>query len=646
MSAIAGLWRFDEKPGAGEECTRMLAYQRIYGPDEERVWWDASIAVGRRLFRLLPEDVFDRQPLHSADGRLILVADLRLDNREELVRELELASERAREMCDAAILLECLARWQERAIARLVGDFAFALWNTTERKLLLARDFIGQRPLYYHRGKDFFAFASMPKGLHALSEIPFAPDEQFVKESIGLLPRSGSASFFKAIDRVEPGCFVTITRDGLAVRRYWEPKRPGPRMRTDEYVEGLRHYLDQATRSRLRGADGAVGCHLSSGFDSAAVTATAARLLAPAAGKVIAFTAVPREDYDQPGPENRLADEGPLAGVTAAMYPNIEHVLLRTGHLSPLEGLDRIFYLFDSPMQNLCNWVWGRALNEAAQRRRIRIMLNGLFGNLTISYAGLELLPELVGTGHLIDLWRASSQLVANHKLRWRGAIAQAFGPYAPAWLWQWAQKATGRRRWNILNYTGIRSDLVPELHRLGRERGLDFAYRLWKGGFVMRLWIMRALDQGNHYKGILGGWGIDERDPTADKRLVDFSLAIPTAEFLSNGAPRSLARRVLGDRLPPAVLNEPKRGYQAVDWHEGLAAARASGALTAELDRIASCPSATAMLDIARLRGLVEKWPAADTWARPEVMESHRLALLRSISAGHFLRRASSGER
>jgi asparagine synthase (glutamine-hydrolysing) len=204
MSALAGIWRFDGKPQPDADCGRMLAAQRLYGPHDERQWCNGTLAMGRRLFRLLPEDIHDRQPLQSRDGRLTLVADLRLDNRDDLVMELGLPAQEARQICDAAILLETLDRWGERALERLVGDFAFALWDSTAQRVLLARDFKGQRPLHYHCGRSFFAFASMPKGLHALAEIPYAPDEQIVAEFLALMPRHGPRSFFRDITRSSP----------------------------------------------------------------------------------------------------------------------------------------------------------------------------------------------------------------------------------------------------------------------------------------------------------------------------------------------------------------------------------------------------------------------------------------------------------
>ena len=642
MSAIAGFWRFDDGPEPANDCARMLAAQQIYGPHDDRQWSAGPIAMGRRLFRTLPEDAHDRQPLQSHDGRLTLVADVRLDNREELTAALGLPSDDATQLCDAAVLLASLERWGEGALDRLVGDFAFALWDTPKQKLLLARDFLGQRPLHYHRGGGFFAFASMPKGLHALAAIPYAPDEERVAEFLTLMPLWGPRSFFKDISRVEPAHILTVTRDDLSTRRYWEPQRPkAGRTQAGDYVEGLRRHLDQAVQSRLRGANGAIGSHLSAGFDSAAVTATAARLLAPSGGKVIAFTALPRNEYDGPDRRNRFGDERLLAAATAAMYPNIEHVLIRPGKSSPLDGTDRSFFLFDRPRLNLCNDVWINAINQAARERKLNVMLTGQRGNMTVSYHGLELLPELLRAGRLIRLWREAAALVAKTGMRWRGAIATTLGPFTPAWLWRWANEHFADGKLDVLNYSAIRANRLAELDlgALAQDRDLDFSYRPRPDGFTMRLWVMARGDLGYDNKGTLAGWGVDQRMPLADKRLVEYCLTIPTEQFLADGVPKALAKRALADRLPQAVLNEQKKGYQAVDWHEGLTAARAE--IASELDRLAACVPAAKALDIDRMKRLVENWPTSG-WERDEVMQPYRLALLRGISAGHFLRKAS----
>ena len=642
MSAIAGLWRFDEKPDAAQGCARMLASQEVYGPHAVAQWADGPVALGRCLFRLVPEDAHDRQPLTGGDGRYVLVADLRFDNRDELIAALGLSSDCARAWCDAAILLAGFERWQEDVVDRIVGDYAFALWDGAEQRLTLARDFLGQRPLHYHRGKNFFVFASMPKGLHALPDIPYVADEERVAEWLALIPESGPQSFFQGIERVEAGHIVTVTRNRVASRRYWQPSRRAIKLAGPaEYAEAARHHLDQATRARLRGVNGQVGAHLSSGFDSACVAATAARLLAPSGGKVIAFTAVPREGYDGPEPKARIGDEGPLAALTAAMHPNMEQVLIRSEGRTPLDDLDRIFLLFGCPFLNLCNGVWASAINDAARDRKLNVMLIGQMGNLSLSYDGFQRLAELLRRARLISLARQTAALIANKHGRWRGNLARIFGPFVPPWLWHWVESRFGGTDWDIGVYSAIRPERMAalDLYARAKQRHLDFSFRPSADGFASRVWALRRFDIGNYNKGMLAGWGIDLRDPTADQRLIEFCLAVPLEQYLADGEPRALAKRALADRLPQAVLQERRKGLQAIDWHERLTAARAG--VAAEIDRLESCGPAATALDLPRLRKLAENWPTSG-WERDTVMHQYRLALLRGISAGHFLRKAT----
>ena len=157
--------------------------------------------------------------------------------------------------------------------------------------------------------------------------------------------------------------------------------------------------------------------------------------------------------------------------------------------------------------------------------------------------------------------------------------------------------------------------------------------------GFSQRLSVLRETDLGNWNMGTLGGWQIDLRDPTADVRVVEFCLAVPPEQFLYGGIPKALARRALADRVPKAVLDEPRRGLQAADWHERLTAVR--DRVAAEIELLGRCELAEKALDLPRLRRLVENWPTAG-WERDEVVSAYRFALLRAISAGHFLRRAT----
>lgn len=649
MTALAGLWLLDGNPTAAAECRRMLAGQAIYGPDGEGLWNGGEVALGLRRFDLLPEDRFDHPPLVGAAGRFVLVADIRLDNRADLAASLDIDAAPARAQSDTALLLRAWERWGETTFDHLYGDYAFALWDGRDRRLVLARDGLGTRPLHYYRSAGsgaaaFVAFASMPKGLHALPDIPYGPDEARTAELLALMPEHGSGSFFKDIHRVESGHVTTITASGVSSRRHWRPRRPEPGTRlAADHVEAMREHLDRAVLCRLRGAGPQVATHLSAGLDSSAVTATAARLMAPHGGGVVAFTSVPRRGYDGPVPANVIADEGALAALTADLYPNLEHVLVPgRGATGPdlMDGMDRNVLLFERPIMNLCNQQWIDRINSLARDRGLRVLLSGTMGNMTLTYDGRQRLSEMAGQFDLSGLWREGRALVKARRMGWKRVAAQALGAHLPVSAWRLATRMRGRIR-ALGDYSALNPALAAEMNMAARAEALghDLASQPRIDGFDARLRVMQRVDQGNFNKGVLGGWGIDTRDPTADRRLTEFCLGLPSEAFLSHGTPRLLARRALADRLPSAVIGERRMGRQAIDWHEGLTASR--DAIRVEIDRLKHVPSAAAALDLDRLDRLLETWPEGG-WEDEAVVQNYRLALMRGLVSGHFLRKVS----
>jgi asparagine synthase (glutamine-hydrolysing) len=611
MTALAGFLDRSGRADSADRSAAMLGAQARYAPAEPVQWQGDGIALGRRLFPTLPEDVYDTGPIR--EGPLILVADLRLDNRAELIADLAIPPERAKSLSDAAILMRAFLRWRDEAIDRLIGDFAIALWDEHNRRLLLARDFMGQRPLHYHRGNDFFAFASMPSGLHALPEIPRRPDLSSIVRFLERAPPAGS--FFEGVERVEPGHILAFTPERIVSRRYWNPSRTGQAFRTAaEAQEAFRERLDQAVAARLRGAGNRVAAHLSGGLDSAAVATSAAGLLAPMAGEVIAFTAVPGGAGGSG--QGRIDDEGPLAAATAARYANITHVPIATPRASPLDFLDRDLCLNEQIVTNICNNVWLGAIDDAARERGLSVLLTGSMGNLSFSYSGQEALSHLFVRGQWGRLAWAIAEL-RRGKRGWPGLLKQTVRPFLPAR--------------NRQAQPGLTLPVVSQLARAEAAK----AVRPSADAFAIRLQALQRVDIGNFGKGALAGWGLDIRDPTADRRLVEFALALPVEHFLAGGTARGLARQGLADRLPEPVIEEHRRGYQGAGWHVGLTERRSQ--LLDEVAAIANCPEATAILDMPRLKALVAEWPAS--WEDPASESLYRARLLPAIAAGHFIR-------
>jgi asparagine synthase (glutamine-hydrolysing) len=288
---------------------------------------------------------------------------------------------------------------------------------------------------------------------------------------------------------------------------------------------------------------------------------------------------------------------------------------------------------------NLCNSAWADAIKDEARDRGLKVLLNAEMGNLTLSYSGEHLLPHLLAGARIARLAREALAL-RREGTSLRGIAAMAVGPWIPPSLWKHLARIRGTS-WGLESYSAL-SEAGAEsagVRRRAEQRGLDLAFRPRSDGVETRLWALGRVDPGAIQKGNLAGWGIDFRDPTADRRLVEFCLRVPLDQYLSKGVFRSLARRALADRIPQAVLEERRKGYQAADWHLGLA--EAGGDLREEADRIGAAAQARGLIDVDRLHHLASIPPGAD-WKDRRVIRSYRHILLRGLSAGHFLRRAS----
>jgi asparagine synthase (glutamine-hydrolysing) len=616
VGAIAGLWHLDGR-SAEAPLERMLDALRPYGPDGAGRWAQDDVALGNRVMHLFAGDESDRQPLIGGGGRFVMVADARLDDRDGLAEALG----QAHCSTDSEFVLRAFERWGEDCLDRLYGDYAFAVWDRERRRWLLARDGMGGRPLCYFRASGLFAFASMPRGLHALPQIPYEADEDLLARALDLVPPGPNSTCFRNVFRIGTGECLVVTADGETRRRHWDPApEPLCLARSSEYEEALRAELDRAVRVRLP-ATGDVAAHLSAGLDSGSVAATAARLMAPSGRRIVAFTAVPREGSESSGPPGRLPDEGPLAAATADLYSNMEHVRVRTDGRSPLDALGWVFELCEQPILNLCNQVWRDAIYEIAQVRGLPVLLTGQAGNLTLSYKAPRPLGERLradGLAGLPDEIRA---------LTWRRG-GTGFAGLVRAIV----ARAADSRQSNVASLLNPqrRAELGAPAETLATRRSSDSRSE--------RLAALRRVDVADYAKGTLARWRIDERDPTADRRLVEFCLSVPDEQFRLGGIPSSLARRAMADRLPPAVLRQRARGLQAADWHSGFADPKRE--LGGMVERLAGCPETARLLDIPRLRETVDHWPAGG-WQEAGVTRLYRHELLRALSNGDFLGRA-----
>lgn len=639
MTSIAGLVTFDGQHVDAATLERVENVFAPYGRDasNRRIFGNAGLL--RTLLRTTPEDAFDRQPLvHPASGR-VLVFDGRLDNRADLIRELRLPADEAQDCADSALALQACLSWDDDAPSHFVGDFALALWSPRDARLWMARDPLGHRPLFWYRNERFFAFATLPKGLFAIPGVPRTLCDERLADLLTLIPMVGPESLFKDVYRVEPGRVVTVEAGKVGTRRYhtFDAIRELRFARDDDYLDAFREHLERAVASQLR-SNGPIGSHLSSGFDSSTVTAVAARLLAARNQRLTAFTAVPRVNFDGPVPPGRHGDEGPGAAAVAARFQNIDHVLVRVAGTSPLDHLQQDVEALDRAPLNPCNMVWVDEIHRQAEERRLRVLLTGQMGNMTLSYAGREYLPALWRRCHWRRWWQETTALKREDPgLRWRGLLAQSIGPLMPAWLWSTLARMRGRGVGRLSDYCAIHPDFAERIGSRERARvaAWDLSYRPWGDGRRMRIAVLNRLDNGEH-RAEANLHGLETRDPTSDLRLLEFCLSVPDHQYLRNGQTRWLLRRAMDGVLPPEILDAKTKGLQAADWYEAVEATRP--AIRAELQRLMAHPDAARYLDLDTLMKDLDDWPEGGS-ASERATRRYRLKLLRGLSVGTFVR-------
>jgi asparagine synthase (glutamine-hydrolysing) len=630
MSAIAGIWSFDGGVQVAPACDTMLQALSIYGRDSSAQFTGPSLAMGCCLLRLLPEDDFDQQPLSGA-GVTSLVADLRLDNREELAAELGFSRQQTSTMADSSFALAAWQRWREECVDHLSGAFSLVVWNEQDQHLFLARDHIGERPLFYASTANCFAFASMPKGLHPLSFVGAEVDEDYVAHYLTLVTTPVERTIFRNIQNLPPGCALSIHREKKRLWRHWRTDQlPELRLGSpEEYLDCFREKFDQAVRVRLR-TRGSIGAQLSGGLDSGGVAATAARLLAAEGREITCFTAVPRPGFLSGPSKTHFDDEREAAAEVAALYPNMRHVLVESSATSFLDVLDHNNNLYDHPCFGPSNEVWSNAIMARARGEGNTVLLNGNCGNATWSYEGILGLSAWFRSGQWGKLARVAWQLRSARSASMRLIVRCAVWPSLPFWL---RSMTDPHMRGFSLDYTALHPDIAQRLDL--KRAALYDLNRTTPDGRTMLRKLLEYGDVSETYIASQGGWQLDFRDPTFDRRIVEFCLTVPLEEFLRGGQMRSLARRSMVGTLPASTLRRTKRGRQSADWYVNLEAVRPR--MAAEVERLTHSPLASRMLDLARMRSLIENWPSVG-FERDDVNRSHHVTLTGGLSVGRFL--------
>jgi asparagine synthase (glutamine-hydrolysing) len=635
MSTIFGVMTLDGQPVTEAMLHGMAEPLKRQGPDGRGLWCGPGVALGHLMLHLTPESLHEKLPAtpapylpHADELDLVITADVRLDNRQDLCSQLGIPGTLCQGIPDSQLILAAYRCWGPLCPTRLLGDFAFAIWDTRQRTLFCARDPMGIRPFHFFRSSRLFIFASDIRGVmaHAATPRSFNDPAIAIYLTVGHLCHQ-EWTFRAAVNKLPPGHSLLVRQSGEVVRRrYWSPEQaPSVHFKTtDGYVEALRALLQEAVHARLR-TSFPIGAHLSGGLDSSSVAVLASRALQGQGRTLPTFTWTPPPSSPADLQEPEWAN---LHTVCAAAHLSTEHVDLTADFLARM-------FLQDVGLHHEGGPLYEPLVRQAASRHGVRLLLSGWGGDELISFSGRGYLADL--------LWRGHWGLVA------RGLAEQMSGI------------ATWRERLRVAYRSLVLPSLPSQLAaRLGkRPASVDYtialstafaAYVKQQAGSRRAPWSVRPsvraaqialLDNGHLPLRIeqCATAGADDHIvyvyPLLDRRIVEFALGVPPHLYARERHGRYLFRRTLRGILPDAVRwshvkQEPRRVERLIDLTQ-----TAVDHARQWLDRLGLLGVPNTYVDVSRLIDL-QPLNGGDWMARlPYCAAMHRSIQLMALGQG-----------
>lgn len=570
MCGITGFVSFDghARDQAAARVKRMADAIVHRGPDGGGYFVDDYAALGHRRLAII-DLASGQQPMSALEGRVQIVFNGEIYNYLEVRAELEQLGHRFQTHSDTEVLLQGYVQWGERCVEKMNGMFAFAIWDARERRLFLARDRVGKKPLYYARVGPVVAFASELKALRVGGLCPTDVDPESLDcyFSFGYIP--APRTIYRGVRKLRAGHTLSITAQGEGGGQYWDLSFADPVSRTlDQATEELESLLDQAVKCRLM-SEVPLGAFLSGGIDSSLVVSAMARLMdRPVITHSIGFN-------------EREHSELPVAARIAEYLETDHHEFTVTPDAAGV--LERIAWHFDEPVADssaLPTWY----VCEMT-RRSVTVALSGDggdegFGGYTFRYLPHLMearlrgkLPAALRTplfGALGAAWPASAALPKPLRLKTifeNLAVGDAEAFYRDlVWLRPDNRQSlyTPAFLETLRGFTPLETVAPYYVHSgapdaLGRAQFTDIH-------FYMTDDVLVKVDRMSM------AHSLEVRAPLLDYRILEFAARLPSALKMNGREGKLPLRQLAAKRLPEEIRTLPKRGFSipAAEWLRG----------------------------------------------------------------------------
>jgi len=509
MSGICGIVRFDGQAVKKEEIQNMLDAMQNRGNDTEGIWIDGNVGFGHKMLWTTPESLHENQPLISQDNNLVITADARIDNRDELFEKLEINENDFDMVTDIDLVLWSYQKWGEDCAKYLIGDFSFAIWDKLKKTLFAIRDKIGVKQFVYTKSSNRLIFASDISTLFILNDFKKqininSIENIFINDNMKLIDPNNT--FFNNVFRLPAASILEVKNKNILIKKYWDPA--DIQINNNSLEKNSQIFLSLLTQSieaRLRSAF-PVGMELSGGMDSSTILSIAAKLDSnPIKSFALQFGDMWCDESEYIN-EVVQHTQSPLFGIRADKLDYCEKYSLKNYYESmPDYPLDGFFLSMVATM-------------ERAGKENVRVLLTGQGGD-HVTQGNPLFLHDWVKKEKVLQ----ALLLLNKSKYPWRTVKQAIIKPFFSKNVLSVIRKMTFKPN--------------PKSILINNRKVIDFTDIIDSKNFILEsikyeaqviLGSVQSLSFDEWHYNMAGKMNIEVRHPFYDSRLVEFALQIP----------------------------------------------------------------------------------------------------------------------
>jgi len=561
MCGICGIFTRNPAPPNRDTLQKMTAAIAHRGPDSDGFHLAENIGLGFRRLAIIDLNTGD-QPIYSENRRIVTVYNGEIYNYRALRAALQAAGHHFATQTDTEVLVHGYEEWGVGLVERLRGMYAFALWDADARQLLLVRDRLGQKPLYYARFDDQFLFASEIKALLQHPATPRQVNQEALPEYLALGYVLPPNTLFAGVHKLAPGSLLTINAEGQTqTRRYWQPSITPQKAPYPDQRDQLRQKLNEAVAIRMM-SDVPLGTFLSGGVDSTTITALTGKFTGAA---VRSFTVGFAFQAGSIGDRKYNTDLHHARA--AAQTLGCQHHAIILQHAGILPALlPQLVYALDEPIADtaIIQTVFVAAL---ARAQGVPVLLSGDGADETLGgYPFFQQAQRVQQYRRFLPthLFNPLLRRTPLHKLAEKAAITHLGEQYLS---WDANFSATQIRA--LLRDPNLAQNGSAALNQKIAALLADLpTHSLPERLGYAKLCLWLGEDSNMRYDKMAMWMSIEARSPFEDHEFVNLALGVPLRYKLQHGG-KGILKDAVRDLLPPAVLTRPKWGFNApvAEW-------------------------------------------------------------------------------